>query len=151
MVFECAVGIFGLLIRLLETFTVSVVEPAMIGTAQAVLFWYSQNQRHAPVRALRADEPRSPLFIPIENQVFAKYPHRFGRPLDQLGASRHGIPVAAQQFAHRRAAPDLCKQLIFFTAQHKSRLPLTSGFELRYRMPRLVGLVSHRSKSVPIS
>ena len=81
-IFKRAVGVFGLLIGLLETFSVSVIQPAMVRTAQAVFFGNAQNQRHAPVRALRADQPGPPLFVAIEHQVFAEHSDRLRRFLD---------------------------------------------------------------------
>ena len=82
--FEVAVRILGLLVRLLETLSVPVIQPAVVSAAQALLLGNAQEHRHPPVGALRADQSRTSLFVSVQNQLLAQNFHSLGRPLDEL-------------------------------------------------------------------
>src|ERR687892_234044 len=93
--------------RLLETSSVAIVFPAVIRAANAFLIDASKSERGASMRTMLADKTVPTLFIPVDNQFFAEKLDRLDRFLiGQLSGRRDRVPVAAQQFSARRAAPD---------------------------------------------
>jgi hypothetical protein len=83
--------------------TFHVEQPAVIAAADAVLLDLAVIQSRAAVTAARINQPWSALSVAKENQILAHDLHRPWR-VAGIGAHADGMPVATQQFAHRRAA-----------------------------------------------
>src|SRR4029077_15415739 len=66
--FKSAVGILGLLIRLLEKSSVPIIQPTVISASEAVVLRYAQRHGHSSVRALRTDQTRPAFFVSIQYQ-----------------------------------------------------------------------------------
>src|ERR1051325_11603713 len=101
-----AVSVFAAigLARLLETAAVNVVEPAVVAATQPAVLDAAVAQIGAAVRAVNAQETRPPLIVAKQRELFAENFNRQRRAaLRQLFRERHGLPVAPEHLAGRRA------------------------------------------------
>jgi hypothetical protein len=57
--------------------------------------------------------------IPVEDEVLAHQPYRFGRPRIELALAADRLPIAPQKLAHRRAGADAGKERVSFLGQHE--------------------------------
>jgi hypothetical protein len=75
---------------------------------------FSTKPYGAPVRAVAIDQPEGTGEIAIQHEVLAEEPHGLDRVAIELahGGDRH--PIASQQFAHRRPAPDAGETFVLF-------------------------------------
>ena len=110
----------GVLERLLEAGARLVEHPAMIVAAQAALLDDAVAEIGAAVRAVPLQQSVVSGKILVQHQVLAKQPHRLGWRVVQFGDSGNGLPIAAQQRAHRRARADLSQPPVAFLAQHQA-------------------------------
>src|SRR5262249_39571328 len=78
-------------------------------------------ERGAPVRAALADEPVAALGVAVDDELLAQKLDGLDRLLRrQFPRGGDRVPVAAQQLARRRAAPDPRQIVLFFARQHGS-------------------------------
>src|SRR5262249_38660815 len=96
------------LARLLQAAAFNVEQPAMVAAADAALLDLAVVERRAAMAAARIDQARPAGAVAEQDQLLAE--HLDGaRRGSGVGRHAHGMPVAAQQLAHRRAAADLGK------------------------------------------
>jgi len=95
-----------------------VVGPAVIVAAQAALLHEAVGEVGRAVLAVARDQPVGSREVAVDDQVLPHDAHRFDRALVQLAHRRDGMPVAAQQLAHRRSRADPREGPVLFRAQH---------------------------------
>src|SRR6185312_6282841 len=96
---------------LIEARSVSRKQPAVIAAADAFILDLAVEQRRAAVHAARIEETWPALAVAEQNQIFAEHLDLFW-PRRGLFRGRHRLPVTPEQFAHRRARPDLGQELV---------------------------------------
>src|SRR5439155_82344 len=92
--------------------------PAVVVAAQAALLRDAVAEIGAPVRAVTVEQAVAAARVPVENEVLAHETHGQRRMLVELRDGGDGLPVAAHQLAHRRAAADAREPLVLLRAQH---------------------------------
>src|SRR6266508_1369232 len=96
-----------------------VVQPPVIGAAEAAIFEEPVVERRAAVRAALAQQAVPAGRLAKDDQLFAHDRDPLDRPLcGQVASNADRVPVATQQLAARRAGPNACQQLVFFFRQH---------------------------------
>ena len=123
--FEGAVRRLHVLGRLFQAAAGVVVQPAVIGTAQADLLRDAEHHLDSTMQAAVADQTQIAAAVAVKNQVLTQQPHLLRRLLVQLGGRGDGHPVAAQQLAHRRAGANLGQSGVFSFGQHASSVVLS--------------------------
>ena len=98
--------------------------PAVVHAAQAAVFVAAQPQRHQAVRAELVKQADAPVGVAESDQFLAQQldPHRLSVGLRQLPGQQRGHPVAAHQFTHGRAGPDLRERHILCLRNHRAYL-----------------------------
>src|SRR5438034_482328 len=118
LVLEARLGARDLLERLVQARARAVEEPAVVVAAQAALLRNAVAESGAPVRAVAVEQAVAAARVPVENEVLAHEAHGQRRMLVELRDGGDGLPVAAHQLAHRRAAADAREPLVPLRAQH---------------------------------
>ena len=118
LLLEAAVGVHRLLERLLDALAGLVHHPAVVHAAQAVLLRYAVGEVDAAVRARALDEPERAGLVLVEDEVLSEETHRLRGALVEFGGCGDGMPVAAHQFAHRRASADLGESFVLLLREH---------------------------------
>src|SRR5262249_55450518 len=100
-------------VRLRQAFAAPGELPAVIRAADAVLGRDAVGERCVAVRALLGDQAEPALAVLEQNEVLAEQAHPLV-PLVafELGRCRDRMPVAAHQFAARRAGSDPGEQFV---------------------------------------
>jgi hypothetical protein len=96
---------FGLA-GLLHAMALHVEQPAVVAAADAALFDLAVIQGRAAMRAVRVDQAGPAGLVAKQDQVLAQHPH-LARRVAGVGRGADRVPVAPEQFAHRRAGADL--------------------------------------------
>jgi len=110
---------FGLA-RLLEAVALHVEQPAVVTAADAALVDAAIIETRAAVAAAGVHEARPPGAIAEEDKVFAQDAH-LARRRGGMPGQAHRMPVAAQQLAHRRAAPHFGELRVVGRGLHRIR------------------------------
>ena len=112
------------LVHHVHALPVHVELPAVVHAAQAAVFVAAQPQRHQAVRAELVKQADAPVGVAECHQFLAQQldPNRLSVRLRQLPGQQGGHPVAAHQFAHGRACPDLRERHIFCLRNHSAYL-----------------------------
>jgi hypothetical protein len=118
LVFEGLAGMNRLFKGLIEATAGTVIFPTMIRAPQAVLLRDTVNQIGPAVRAVSLDQAEPSLSVFEQHQFFAENLDELRRMASQFRRRSNGIPVAAQEIAHRRSCPNSRQSLIIFLAQH---------------------------------
>jgi hypothetical protein len=103
---QAAFGFAGLL----QAATFDVEQPAMIAAADAALLDLAVIERGAAMRAAGLYQSRAAGLVAKQDQVFPEHTDLAWR-LRGMRAQSDGMPIAAQQVAHRRARTDLGQRL----------------------------------------
>src|SRR5262249_45837750 len=121
-------GIFGRLVRHVDTDSVYIELPAVIHTSKAAFFVAAPEQAGPAVRTKLVEQSGLPVAITKRNQVFTKQPNANGRAIRfrQFSRKQRRQPVPAEVIAHWRACPSIREQGIFFMGQHNES-PLQGG------------------------
>ena len=96
----------GILIGLFEAAAGLVDEPAVIAAADAVFLDPAVGHVGAAVRTMPVDQAVTAAQILVENEILAQKADGFDRIGVEFAGARDGLPIAAQQLAHRRAGSD---------------------------------------------
>ena len=99
-----AVGLAGLF----ENLAVHVIKPAMVNTAQPAVFQPAVGQIGAAMATMRFEHADTPFVVAKNRQLLTHQCYRHRRAVGfQLFRQRHRLPIAAQEFAARRAGVGL--------------------------------------------
>ena len=115
LLLEAAIGVDGLLERLLDALAGLVHHPAVIHAAQAVLLRYAVGEVDAAMRAGALDESERTGLVAVEDEVLAEDANRLGGAFVEFTRGRNRVPVAAHQIAHRRTGADLRELFILLS------------------------------------
>ncbi len=96
---------------------------AVIDAAQPALLVAAEEQRRGAMRAALVEQADAAVGVAEQHQVLAQEPHAHRRRvrLGDLMGERRRNPIAAHQFAHRRAGADAGEQFVFFLARARAR------------------------------
>ena len=103
-----------------EALAVDVVEPAVVGAAQAGLLGDAEAEVDAAVGAAPVDEAVAPALVAEEGEVLAEDADGLGVGVAQLLVGGDGEPVASEELAARRAGPYPREAFVHLSAQHGS-------------------------------
>jgi hypothetical protein len=103
---------------LLQAGAVLVEQPAVVVTAQAVLFQDAVRHVGAAVRAVRVDEAVGAGLVLVQHQVLTHEADGLHRVVVQLSLRGDGHPVAAQEFTHKGTGAGLHQLNVLLLAQH---------------------------------
>ena len=106
------VVIRGRLAGLVETISLHIIEPAVIAAADAIGLQTAIFQRRATVTAMRVEQTGAAAGIAKYHQILLEDLDALGQ-IAKLGGQRHRLPVASQQFPHRRPEPHMGEKRIF--------------------------------------
>jgi hypothetical protein len=112
----------GGLRRLIEAPAVPVEQPPVIAAAKAVRLHDPVDERRGPVGTVLLDDAVAAVRRLPQGEVLSQQPDLLDRPLIQLADERHGVPVAAQEVAHRRTRADPGERPVHLLGQHRPRL-----------------------------
>src|SRR5205823_6135178 len=101
-----AVGVDKALVRLLDALTGRVIQPAVVGAADAALIGDAEEQAGPTVCAMGLDQSVAALAVSVEDEVFAEEADRHSGGRWELAAGGDGVPVAAHQVAAGAAGAD---------------------------------------------
>jgi hypothetical protein len=90
---------------LFEAMAFGVELPAVIAAADAVFLDLAVIERGAAMAAARMQEACAAVLVAKQHQILAEHAH-FPGDIGGVGDEADRVPVAPQQFAHRRAAAD---------------------------------------------
>ena len=121
----------------------------MVRTAQTILFSHAVDKVGAPVRAVGIDQSESSLAVFEQNEFFAENFYKLGRMARQFRHRRDRVPIAPQQFSHRRARFDLCQPLVVFLANHVPLLSLSLSLSLSLLVSVPSSILDHPSSTHP--
>ena len=93
-------------------------QPAVVVAAQPALLDDAVREVRAAVRAVPVDQAVGAPTVLVQDEILAEEPDRLDRSVVQLGDGGDRHPVAPEQLAHRRAAPDLGEHEVLLVAQH---------------------------------
>ena len=96
-----AVGLAGLL----EAMALGVELPAVVAAADAVFLDLAVIERGAAMAAARVQQADAAVLVAEQHQILAEHAH-FSGDIGGVGDEPDRVPVAPEQFAHRRAAAD---------------------------------------------
>ena len=99
------------LARLLEAMALHVEEPPVITAADALLLGLAVVKRGAAVRAARPEQTGPSTAVAEQHKILAKNAD-FLRRVRRVPDQPYGVPVAAQQLAHRRRVADLGERCV---------------------------------------
>ena len=128
LLLEAPVRVDGLLEGLLDALAGLVHHPAVVHAAQAVLLGYAVGEVDAAVGAEALDEAERAGPVLVEDEVLAEEAHRLGGALVEFRRRGEGVPVAAHQFAHRRAGADLREAFVVLCGEHRFILPMQADW-----------------------
>ena len=95
-----------------------VEEPAVVIAAQAAIFHEAVRQVRAPMRTVPVDKPVVAAPVPEQREVLAEEPDRLHVLLRELRDAGNGMPVAPQQFSHRRPLASFAELPVALVTQH---------------------------------
>ena len=98
---QAALGFAGLF----EAMTLGVELPAVIAAADTVFLDLAVIKRGATMAATGVQEADASVLVAEKHEVLAERPHFFG-DIGGVGDKTDRVPVAPEQFAHRRPATD---------------------------------------------
>src|SRR5215472_5714549 len=93
------------LARHVEALARSIVDPAVVAAADAALLDLTPFQRRSPVRAMRIERADATLLVAEQHDLLAEELF-FPRQVLQLFGEAGGLPIPAQEFAHRATRLD---------------------------------------------
>jgi len=96
----------------LHAAAVFAIGPAVVAAAQTALLDEPFRKVRAAVRAMPIDEPMGSREVAIEDQVLAQDAQALHRLALQLVDGSYGVPVAAQEIAHRLSRADARQQTV---------------------------------------
>ncbi|MGY4461012.1 hypothetical protein ACVWYI_004972 [Bradyrhizobium sp. LB13.1] len=116
---------------LLQAVTFGVELPAVIAAADAVLLDLAVVERGAAMAAARVQQADAAVLVAEQHQIFAEGTHLLRR-VGGITDKSDRMPVAAEQFAHRRAAHDrgelgTCERRLHRIGGAEIAIPLGDG------------------------
>jgi hypothetical protein len=117
---------------LLQTFSVAIIQPAMVAAADSILFDPAELERSTAMRTMKLEQAELTAAVAKQDKLLAQQFH-FGRSRFRL----HGFrkcdrpPVTPQHLAGRRAGANPGHEFIFFFGQQLINPPefVIFGFE----------------------
>jgi hypothetical protein len=98
---QSALGLAGLL----QAMALGVEFPAVIAAADAVILDLAVIERGAAMAAAGVQQADTAALVAKQDEIFAEDAN-FPGDIGGIGDQSDRVPIAAEQFAHRRAAPD---------------------------------------------
>ena len=118
------------LVGLVDTLPVETELPTVVAAPDAILLCIAVDEPGPSMGTVGFHQPVSPVTRAVQDQVLPQQTHRHRLRADraacgvhELGLGGDGLPVPAQQVAHRGARTDPGQSFVLFGSQHHQPIP----------------------------